>query len=65
MLIILNQIFLIPWNEFEPSMSFFVPCLDGRKHAKTLKIEAERRGYKIICKQVVENGKFGLRVWRV
>ena len=65
MLKILNLIVLIPWEKIEPGMSFFVPCLDRKKHAKEVAQEAERLGLKVICKPVVEKGRYGLRVWRV
>lgn len=65
MLKILNLIVLIPWEKLEPGMSVFIPCLDTKAHAKTLEKEAARLGYSIICKQVVEKGKYGLRMWRV
>ena len=65
MLKILNQIFLIQWKRFEPEQSIFIPCLDRKAHAQDILEEAERLGIKVICKQVVENEKFGLRVWRV
>ena len=65
MLKILNLVILIPWERFEPGMSVFIPCLDRKGHGKELEKEANRLGYKIIYKPVVENGKYGLRVWRV
>jgi hypothetical protein len=65
MLKILNQIFLIPWKRLEPEQSIFIPCLDRKAHEKGLLEEAERLGIEVKCKQVVENGKYGLRLWRV
>jgi hypothetical protein len=65
MLKILNQTILIPWMKLEPGMSVFIPCLDRRRHIRTLQKEAARIGYKVVCKQVIENGKYGLRLWRV
>lgn len=65
MLKILNQIFLIPWKQLERKQSVFIPCLDRRTHEKQLLKEAKRLGIEVICKQVVENGKLGLRLWRV
>jgi hypothetical protein len=65
MLKILNQTILIPWTKLEPGMSVFIPCLDRKRHMKTLTQEATRIGYRVVCKQVIENGKFGLRLWRV
>lgn len=32
---------------------------------KTLLDEARRIGIKVVCKAVIENGKYGLRLWRV
>jgi hypothetical protein len=65
MLKILNQIFLVPWKQFEPGQSVFIPCLDRKSHCKTLVAEGERWGYEVICKPVIENGQYGLRLWRV
>jgi len=65
MLKILNLTILIPWEKLEPGMSFFVPCLDRKKHGEEVVKEAQRLGYKVIYKPVVEKGRYGLRVWRV
>lgn len=46
-------------------MSVFIPCLDRKAHGKSLEKEARRLGMKVIYKPVVENGKYGLRIWRV
>lgn len=65
MLKILNLIVLIPWTKLEPGQSVFVPCLDRKAHCKELIREANRQGYRVICKEVVEKGRYGLRLWRV
>jgi len=65
MLTILTQTFLIPWNKLEPTQSIFIPCLDRRTHEIALLKEAKRLGIKVKSKQVVENGRFGLRLWRI
>lgn len=65
MLKVLNLTILIPWTKLEPSQSFFIPCLDRRTHAKTLQKEADRLGIEVVIKQVVEDGRYGLRIWRV
>ena len=62
---ILNLTVKIPWGSIEPGMSFFLPCLDSKKAAEDLAWEASRYRYKVLCKQVIENGKYGLRCWRV
>jgi len=65
MLEILKLIVLIPWTKLEPGMSVFIPCLDRSKHKQTLLLEAQRIGFRVVCKHVVENGIIGLRMWRV
>jgi hypothetical protein len=62
---ILNLTVKIPWVSIEPGMSFFIPCLDTEKAAADIKWEADRFRYKVVCKQVIEDGKYGLRCWRV
>jgi hypothetical protein len=63
MLRILNAIFLIPWNDLKPGMSFFIPCIDREQHIKVLQAQARRKKIKTICKAVIENNKYGLRMW--
>jgi len=65
MLTILNQPLLIRWEKFKPGTSFFVPCIDRRLTQRFVTTEARRMGFEVICKQVVEKGRYGLRVWRV
>ena len=65
MLKILNQPLMIQWEKFKPGTSFFVPCLDRKLTERFINVEARRLGLNVICKQVVEKGKYGLRVWRV
>jgi len=65
MLTILNQPLLIRWEKFKPGTSFFVPCIDRRLAQRFVTTEARRLGFSVICKQVVEKGRYGLRVWRV
>jgi hypothetical protein len=56
---------MIQWEKFKPGTSFFVPCLDRKLTERFINVEARRLGLNVICKQVVEKGKYGLRVWRV
>jgi hypothetical protein len=65
MLTILNLPVLIKWDKFEPGTSFFVPCIDRRLTQRFVETEARRIGVKVLCKQVVEKQKYGLRVWRI
>lgn len=56
---------LIEWDKFKPGTSFFVPCIDRRLTERFVRAEAERLKVNVVCKQVIEKGKYGLRVWRV
>lgn len=62
---ILNIPLLIEWEKFKPGTSFFVPCIDRKLTQRFVEEEAKRLKLNIVCKQVIEKGKYGLRVWRV
>lgn len=55
----------IEWAKFQPGTSFFVPCVNRRETERLICQEAKRLRLDIITKHVVEQGVFGLRVWRV
>jgi len=61
---ILNIPLLIKWDKFKPGTSFFVPCIDRKLTQRFVEEEAKRLKFNIICKQVIEKGVYGLRVWR-
>lgn len=65
MLKLLNQELLIPWNNLGVGMSVFVPYLDAAKTEKAVRTQASFWGYEVVCKHQRENGRLGLRVWRV
>ncbi len=56
---------LIEWDKFHVGTSIFVPCIDRKAVEKFITLQACRMRLNIVCKQVVENGVYGLRVWRV
>jgi hypothetical protein len=56
---------LIEWDKFHVGTSIFVPCVDRRAVEKFITHESRRLRLNVVCKQVVENGVYGLRVWRV
>ena len=62
---ILNVPILVQWEKFKLGTSFFVPCLDRKLTQRLIETEAKRLRLNIVCKQVVEKGKYGLRVWRI
>jgi hypothetical protein len=55
---------LIEWTKFQPGTSFFIPCLERRKVQKFVMGECARLNLDVVSKQVIENGVYGLRVWR-
>lgn len=65
MLQILQLSVRIEWAKFKVGTSFFVPCLNCKEVADYLLKETERLRFKIVCKQVIEKHRYGLRVWRV
>jgi len=65
MLRLLNLSVWIDWGKLEPGTSFFVPCLNRAEVEEFVRKEAERLRMQVICKHVVEKGRYGLRVWRV
>jgi len=54
----------IEWEKFKPGTSFFIPCLDRKEVEAYVRKEADRLRIPVVCKAVVERGKYGLRVWR-
>jgi hypothetical protein len=65
MLKILNLPLLIQWDRFKPGTSFFVPCIDRALTERFVTTEARRLQINVICKHVIEKGKYGVRVWRI
>ena len=43
----------------------FIPCLDRKEVERFITQEAARLRLNVVCKQVVENKVYGLRVWRI
>lgn len=62
---IANLPIVVQWNKFAPGTSFFIPCIDRKKMERLVRAEAKRLKVEILCKHVVENNMYGLRVWRV
>lgn len=56
---------MIEWDKFQLGASMFIPCLNRRAMQKFIEKETQRLKMTIICKRVIENGLYGLRVWRV
>jgi len=56
---------LIEWPKFQPGTSFFIPCIDRYRMELFVRREARRIKVDVLIKRVIENGVFGLRVWRL
>jgi hypothetical protein len=44
--------------------SFFIPALDTEPLIEQVVSAGKQRGVKLVYKEVVENGKIGIRFWR-
>jgi hypothetical protein len=62
---ILEQEVIIDWTQFRPDTSFFIPCVDRTRAQRLIINEAKHFGVTdLVCRQVIERGVYGLRVWR-
>lgn len=57
--------FRINWAKFRVGASFFIPCLDTEEALTQIKRTTRRLHYRIKSRVVIEEGIYGLRVWRV
>lgn len=64
MLLLSNLSIHIEWEKFKLDTSFFIPCLNRKEVENHIRSEANRLRMNVVCKAVVERGKYGLRVWR-
>jgi hypothetical protein len=56
---------VIRWDELVPSSSIFVPCINTEEARHQLRRIAEKLGYKTQSRAVIENGRLGVRLWRL
>jgi hypothetical protein len=55
---------IIPWDGMKVGMSVFVPCVNTALAEKQLSKIAARRKISMQVQERIEDGRFGLRVWR-
>ena len=56
---------VVDWSKFVPGTSVFIPTINTNKAVEHL-IEAAKIDKEHIVKRVcIENGKYGVRVWRM
>ena len=56
---------VIEWHAMRLGTSFFIPALDTEPLIEQILSEAKQRKIKLVCKEVIENQKIGLRFWRI
>ena len=56
---------VIEWHAMKLGASFFIPALDTEPLTLQILREAKKRRFKLVHKEVIENGKIGLRFWRI
>jgi hypothetical protein len=55
----------IEWHKFRIGSSFFLPCIAHGRMASGITQRAESRGFKVKIIPRIENGMWGIRVWRI
>ena len=61
---LLNTPILIQWDKFQPGTSIFIPCLNRGAVERYLLKECRRMKFEVVSRKVVENKKYGVRIWR-
>jgi hypothetical protein len=55
----------IEWLKFRIGTSFFLPCIAHERMTANIVKRAESRGFKVKIIARIENGMWGIRVWRI
>jgi len=55
----------IPYDKWEVGMSVFVPAINLHRLKIQVKRVARKKGWRVESKGRVEDGKLGLRIWRI
>lgn len=56
---------IVDWSSMVVGASVFVPCVDTDKAKKQVSKIAEMKGWTIEVRVRIENGMFGVRIWRI
>lgn len=56
---------VIDWGKFKPGASVFIPCINTAKAIEHLTMATGLSKKDIEQRVRVENGKYGIRVWRL
>jgi hypothetical protein len=55
---------VVNWDAMSVGMSVFIPCINTEMAEKQLAKISERREISLQVQERIEDGRFGLRVWR-
>jgi len=55
----------IEWRKFRIGTSFFLPCIAHERMIRSITQRAEDRGFRVKTLARIENGMWGIRVWRI
>jgi hypothetical protein len=55
----------IEWHLMVLGASFFIPALDTDPLIEETLAEAKQHRIRLVYKEVIENGKIGIRFWRI
>jgi hypothetical protein len=55
----------IEWLKFRIGTSFFLPCIDHDRMTRAVIQRADNRGFRVKIIAHIENGMWGIRVWRI
>jgi hypothetical protein len=56
---------VVAWGDFLPNTSIFIPCINTEAAKQQLKQICDDLHYETIIKIIVNNGKLGVRIWRI
>ena len=55
----------VEWQKFRIGTSFFLPCINHDRMTAGIVKRATSRGFRVKIIARVENGMWGIRVWRI
>mgnify|MGYP003644887221 FL=1 len=56
---------IVKWDKFVVGASVFIPCINTEKARKQLKRVAQMKQYETTTHVCIENGMWGVRMWRL
>ena len=56
---------IVDWDSIKTGMSVFILCVNTEKAVKQIKNIVQSKKWKVETRVVIENGKLGVRIWRV